>query len=50
MACDFASQMVTRRALHNDAPSELPTEHVPTLREEARDRLADLLERATADL
>jgi acyl-CoA dehydrogenase len=43
-------QTVARRTLRNYAPSELPTEHIPTRREEARRRFADLLEHATADL
>jgi acyl-CoA dehydrogenase len=43
-------QTVARRTLRNYTPTELPTEHIPTRREEARQRFADLLERATADL
>ena len=43
-------QTVARRTLRNYAPSEIPTEHIPTRREEARARFADLLEQATANL
>src|ERR1700691_3453065 len=43
-------QTVARRTLRNYTPRELPTEHIPTRREEARQRFAELLERATADL
>ncbi len=43
-------QTVARRTLKNYAPHELPSEHIPTRREEARARFADLLEQATANL
>ncbi len=43
-------QTVARRTLRNYAPHPIPSEHIPTRREEARQRFADLLERATADL
>jgi acyl-CoA dehydrogenase len=42
-------QTVARRTLRNYAATEVPTEHIPTRRAEARARFADLLERATAD-
>jgi acyl-CoA dehydrogenase len=43
-------QTVARRTLRNYAPHEVPSEHIPTRKEEARQRFADILERATADL
>src|SRR6202034_4199350 len=43
-------QTVARRTLRGYAPREVPSEHIPTRREEARQRFADILERATADL
>ena len=42
-------QTVARRTLRNYAATEVPTEHIPTRRAEARARFADLLDRATAD-
>jgi acyl-CoA dehydrogenase len=41
---------VARQILKGYHPAEVPTEHVPTRREEARAKFADVLERATADL
>jgi acyl-CoA dehydrogenase len=43
-------QTVARRTLRNYAPHEVPSEHIPTRKEEARQRFAEILERATADL
>jgi acyl-CoA dehydrogenase len=43
-------QTVARRTLRNYAPREVPSEHIPTRRAEARQRFAELLERETADL
>jgi len=43
-------QTVARRTLKNYAAHEVPSEHIPTRREEARARFADLLDRAMADL
>jgi acyl-CoA dehydrogenase len=43
-------QTVARRMLKNYAPHEVPSEHIPTRREEARVRFADMLEQATANL
>jgi acyl-CoA dehydrogenase len=42
-------QTVARRTLRNYTPTEVPTEHVPTRRDAARIKFADLLERVTAD-
>ena len=42
-------QTVARRTLRNYAATEVPTEHIPTRRLEAKARFADLLDRATAD-
>ncbi len=42
-------QTVARRTLKGYQPAEVPTEHVPTRREAARRRFADLLDVATAD-
>jgi acyl-CoA dehydrogenase len=42
-------QTVARRTLRNYAPVEVPTEHVPTRREAARRKFADILDEATAD-
>ncbi len=41
---------VARRVLKGYKPVEVPTEHVPTRREAAKARFADLLEHATVDL
>jgi acyl-CoA dehydrogenase len=41
---------VARQTLKGYAPTEVPTEHVPTRRAEARERFAHLLDRATADI
>jgi acyl-CoA dehydrogenase len=41
---------VARQVLKGYKPVEVPTEHVPTRREEATRRFAKLLDRATADL
>jgi acyl-CoA dehydrogenase len=41
---------VARRILKNYKPADPPTEHVPTRKAAARQRFADLLDRATADL
>jgi acyl-CoA dehydrogenase len=41
---------VARRILKNYKPADPPTEHVPTRKAAARQRFADLLHRATADL
>ncbi len=43
-------QTVARRTLRNYAPKEVPSEHIPARREAAKQRFADLLDRATADL
>jgi acyl-CoA dehydrogenase len=43
-------QTVARQILKGYAPVTVPTEHVPTRREAAKQRFADLLESATADL
>ncbi len=43
-------QTVARRTLKNYAPTAVPSEHIPTRREEARVRFADMLEHATANL
>ncbi|HMD45646.1 MAG TPA: acyl-CoA dehydrogenase family protein [Acidimicrobiales bacterium] len=42
-------QTVARRTLRNYSPTEVPSEHIPTRREAARAKFADLLDRATAD-
>ncbi|HWT94934.1 MAG TPA: acyl-CoA dehydrogenase family protein [Solirubrobacteraceae bacterium] len=42
-------QSVARQILRGYAPAEVPTEHIPTRREDARRRFAYLLERATAN-
>jgi acyl-CoA dehydrogenase len=42
-------QTVARRTLRNYVPTDVPTEHVPTRREAARRRFADLLAQVTAD-
>ncbi|MGO9457922.1 MAG: acyl-CoA dehydrogenase family protein [Acidimicrobiales bacterium] len=42
-------QTVARRTLRTYSPTEVPTEHVPTRREAARRRFADLLSQVTAD-
>ncbi len=42
-------QTVARRTLRTYSPTEVPTEHVPTRREAARRRFADLLGQVTAD-
>jgi len=43
-------QTVARRTLKDYSPREVPSEHIPTRRAEARARFAELLEHATADL
>ena len=40
---------VARQTLKGYKPTEVPTEHVPTRRAEARQRFADLLDLETAD-
>jgi acyl-CoA dehydrogenase len=40
---------VARQTLKNYKPAEVPTEHVPTRRLEAKERFAHLLDEATAD-
>jgi acyl-CoA dehydrogenase len=40
---------VARRVLKGYVPHEVPSEHIPTRRAEARRRFADLLEKLTAD-
>ena len=42
-------QTVARRTLKGYSPTEVPTEHVPTRREAARRKFADLLSEVTAD-
>ncbi len=42
-------QTVARRTLRTYSPTDVPTEHVPTRREAARRRFADLLGQVTAD-
>jgi acyl-CoA dehydrogenase len=42
-------QTVARRVLKGYVPTELPTEHIPTRREEAKRKFADLLESLTVD-
>jgi acyl-CoA dehydrogenase len=42
-------QTLARRTLRNYTPTEIPTEHVPTRREAARRKFADLLAEVTAD-
>ena len=42
-------QTVARRTLKNYKPTEVPSEHVPTRREAAKAKFADLLDRVTAD-
>jgi acyl-CoA dehydrogenase len=42
-------QTVARRTLRGYTPTEVPTEHIPTRREAARRKFADLLEAVTAD-
>jgi acyl-CoA dehydrogenase len=42
-------QTLARRTLRNYTPTEVPTEHVPTRREAARRKFADLLAEVTAD-
>jgi acyl-CoA dehydrogenase len=42
-------QSVARRALRGYEPHEVPSEHVPTRREAARERFADLLEAVTSN-
>src|SRR3954452_19811328 len=42
-------QSVARQILRGYTPSEVPTEHIPTRREEARRRFADLLEAVTSN-
>jgi len=42
-------ESVARRILRGYEPREVPSEHVPTRREEARRRFADLLEAVTPD-
>jgi acyl-CoA dehydrogenase len=42
-------QTVARRALRAYTPSEVPTEHIPTRRQAARRKFADILGAATAD-
>ena len=41
---------VARKILKDYKPTEIPTEHIPTRREAARAKFADLLDQATADL
>src|SRR5580698_1961840 len=43
-------QTVARRTLRNYTATEVPTEHIPTRREAAKERFAELLDLATADL
>jgi acyl-CoA dehydrogenase len=43
-------QTVARRTLRNYTATDLPTEHIPTRREAAKERFAELLDLATADL
>ena len=42
-------QSVARQILRGYEPREVPSEHVPTRREEARERFADLLEAVTGN-
>ena len=42
-------QSVARRTLRGYSPTDVPTEHIPTRREAARRKFADLLGAATAD-
>jgi acyl-CoA dehydrogenase len=42
-------QTVARRVLKGYAPTEVPTEHIPTRRIEAQRQFADLLESLTID-
>jgi acyl-CoA dehydrogenase len=42
-------QTLARRTLRGYAPTDVPTEHVPTRREAARRKFADLLAEVTAD-
>ena len=42
-------QTVARRTLRDYTPTEVPTEHIPTRREAARRKFADLLGQVTAD-
>jgi acyl-CoA dehydrogenase len=42
-------QSVARRTLRGYSPADVPTEHIPTRREAARRKFADLLGAATAD-
>ena len=41
---------VARQILKNYAPHDMPSEHIPTRREEAQKKFAALLDQATADL
>src|SRR5207249_12156029 len=41
---------VARQVLKNYKPVEVPTEHIPTRRAEAKERFAHLLDEATANL
>jgi acyl-CoA dehydrogenase len=43
-------QTVARHTLRNYTPHEVPSEHIPTRREAAKQRFAELLDQATADL
>ena len=51
--CDGADevhrQSVARRVLRGYEPHDVPSEHVPTRREAARERFADLLEAVTSN-
>jgi acyl-CoA dehydrogenase len=42
-------QSVARRVLRGYEPTDVPSEHVPTRREAARERFADLLEAVTSN-